>query len=338
MKVIAIGDPHFTTKNITEVKNFINKLKELLDKENPDFIVMLGDLLHEHERLHTIPLNIAYDFVKLLSSYTHTYCIVGNHDYINNKQFLTNNHWMNAMKDWKNVTIVDKVIYENNLLFCPYVEPGRFLEAVESYLSNDIYGIFAHQEFYNCKMGAITSTVGDQWPDEYPIVISGHIHSNQRIKENIYYPGASLQHAFGESEKNIIPVINFEKGKYDIQELDLNLPRKKILYVDMENIDEFNLPETNDKLKIKLSGNYEEFKTFKKTKKYKSLSKKGIKIVYKHTKIKENSNENKEIENNNSDFSDILYKLVLTEKNNYLLSDYNHIFLNYKKNEELILL
>ena len=36
--------------------------------------------------------------------------LVGNHDYINNQQFLTNNHWMNAMKDWNNVTIIDKVI------------------------------------------------------------------------------------------------------------------------------------------------------------------------------------------------------------------------------------
>ena len=191
----------------------------------------------------------------------------------------------------------------------------------------------SHQEFYGCKMGAITSIEGDKWPIDSPIVISGHIHSNQKPQQNIYYPGSSLQHAFGESEKNIIPVISFLEEDYNIREEDLGLTRKKILYVDIENINDFKLPDTEDKLKIKLSGNYEEFKVFKKTQKYKELSKRGIKIVYKHKKIEE-----EKIDINTSDFLKIMNNLIISQKNNFLLSEYNYIFNNRKKNEEIILI
>ena len=59
MKVIAIGDPHFKTSNIVEVEMFIDRIEQLSRDINPDLIVILGDLLHEHERLHTTPLNKA---------------------------------------------------------------------------------------------------------------------------------------------------------------------------------------------------------------------------------------------------------------------------------------
>ena len=39
-----------------------------------------------------------------------------------------------------------------------------------------------------------------------------------------------------------------------------------------------------------------------------------------------------------SDFLKILHNLVIKEKNSYLLSDYNHIFLNREKNEDVIIL
>ena len=39
-----------------------------------------------------------------------TYILVGNHDFQNNSQFLTDNHWMTGMKEWKNTVVVDKVV------------------------------------------------------------------------------------------------------------------------------------------------------------------------------------------------------------------------------------
>ena len=53
-------------------------------------------------------------------------------------------------------------------------------------------------------MGAIVSEIGDKWNLKNPNIISGHIHSNQKIQDNIYYTGSAMQNAFGESEKNIM--------------------------------------------------------------------------------------------------------------------------------------
>ncbi len=50
--------------------------------------------------------------------------------------------------------------------------------------------IFAHQEFYGCKMGAIESIEGDKWDHSFPLVISGHIHSEQRPQKIFFYPGS----------------------------------------------------------------------------------------------------------------------------------------------------
>lgn len=315
MKVIAIGDPHFKRDNIQNVELFISKITVLIDNVKPDFIVMLGDLLHDHERLHTIPLNYAYDFVRVLSKYP-TFCIVGNHDLINNQQFLTENHWMNAMKEWDNVTVVDKAVSWNSFLFVPYVPPGRFNEAIEEYDLDDYSAVFCHQEFYGCKMGAIVSEHGDKWDDTNPIVIAGHIHQRQYVGENVFYPGSAMQHAFGESEINIILEMEFNGKDYKMKEHDLEMPRKRIVNVDINNVDTLELPDNKsdeipDQIRFNIHSTNEEYKCFQKTKKYKELVNKGAKIVFREKKIM--LQEDDEKSNNEGNFKEIFLQLVKQE-------------------------
>tara|TARA_B100000686_G_scaffold355139_1_gene470297 strand:+ start:3018 stop:4034 length:1017 start_codon:yes stop_codon:yes gene_type:complete len=337
VSVIAIGDPHFMTKNIPEVELFIEKSLELIESRSPDFIVVLGDLLHEHERIHTITLNKAYGYIDRLRLLAKTFILIGNHDMINNQQFLNDNHWMNGMKEWENVTVVDVVksyeIKGKTFYFCPYVPPGRFIEALNTSGEGweECDGIFAHQEFYGCKMGAIESVEGDKWSLEHPNVISGHIHSNQTIQKNVYYPGAAMQHAFGESHKNVIPCMKFGGGKYELEEIDLKLPRKRILYVDVEELEDYEVKGGEDKIRLTVSGTYEQFKVFKKSKKYKELNNSGIKIVYKSKKIEE-------IKSDSNDFYKVIKELVDKERNEHLVSDFNYIFEGKNKDDEIILI
>ena len=132
--VLFIGDPHIQVSNIPEVDLFMEKIINLATDKNPDIIIIAGDLLHTHERLHTIALNKAYELVNNMRLISKTYVLVGNHDYIQNQQFLTENHWMNVLKEWNNTIIVDKVIKENikgeEFVFVPYVPPGRFEDAL----------------------------------------------------------------------------------------------------------------------------------------------------------------------------------------------------------------
>lgn len=349
--ILIIGDPHFKIDNVPEVDLFIEKITKLAKEKKPDLIVILGDLEHEHEKLHTIPLNKACEFVNNMRDISKTYCMVGNHDQINNQQYLNENHWMNCLKPWPNLVVVDNVITETikgeKLIFVPFVAPGRFIEALNT-LKEDWENascIFAHQEFYGCKMGAIVSEIGDKWDLKYPHIISGHIHSNQRIQENIYYTGSAMQNAFGESEKNIIAYIKLQNKKYELEEIDLGLPRKQIIYKNVDNIDEYDIPEnTDDKIKVSISGVYDEFKTFKKTKKYKELINKGVKVIFKPKKKEQklkNEDLSKIIEKSkdSNNFKEIITDMINSKKDPYLYEIYEFIINNNNiKSEDIMFL
>lgn len=335
MKFLVIGDPHFKIDNTQEVDIFIERVVKLTETRSVDYIIILGDVLHTHERLHTIPMNKALSFIDKMRSIAFTYVLVGNHDMISHNQFLTTNHWMNGMKEWSNVKIVDTVVQLKNgeylFFFCPFVPNGRFEEALNT--NGDEWKhancIFAHQEFYGCKMGAIVSEDGDRWDLNFPLIISGHIHSSQWPQKNIFYTGSAMQNAFGESEKNIVCIVTFENSKYTIDEIDLGLSRKKILYVDIDNIDTFSVDEKKyDKVKVSISGEYEDFKTFKQTTKYKEMIDSGLKVVYKPKK-KDIDLQIKTISDENIDFNSILLSLVLEEKDSHLYS--THALLVNKK-------
>ena len=293
--IIIIGDPHFQMSNMDEVKIFIQKCIVYVkkQKENLYAIVVLGDVLHDHERVHSTALNVAVNFLNELAEISPTYVLVGNHDLINNSQFLTQNHWMNALKSNKNITVVDEVIEEiwedKTVLMCPYVPNGRFVEALDTggdWREADV--IFAHQEIKGVKMGSIVSEHGDEWKDDWPFVITGHIHQNQTPQPNVYYPGSALQVAFGESERNIIAEVDLNKlCREEIKEVDLGMQKKKILYTNASDLKkvvkkiEPGGTYENHKLKVCVDGSKEEFKALKKTAAFKKLQKKGVKIVYK---------------------------------------------------------
>lgn len=330
--VIAIGDQHFKTDNIQEVDLFIKKTAELVKEKEPDFVVLLGDMLDTFERVHTTPLNRAYEFINNMRKITKTFVLAGNHDMENHLKFLSNDHWLNALKEWDNVTVVDRVVSyvvnDHKFVFTPYVYVGRFEEALNTLEDGwkDAKCIFAHQEFFGCKMGAFNSIDGDKWDLSYPDVISGHIHLNQKPQANIYYPGSSLSVAFGETVKNIIAYLNFsDKKEYILDEITLDLPKKKIIYVDSQDADNIEIPKTEDKIKLSISGEYEDFKSFKKTKKYKELTQSGVKVVFKAKRaaVKEQKESIKQsLDNNPNDFNEIIRNIVKSHKDSYLNEAY----------------
>jgi len=283
MKVLAIGDPHFMVSNLDSVKIYINKMVKLAKDQDPDFIVVLGDLLHTHEKIHSTVLRYATRFLRELSEISPVYLIIGNHDMNTCGEFLNNNHAFNSFKNWENLTVCDRVkeyiIEDKKFVFCPYVPPGRFKEALDT-LPNweTATAIFAHQEFLGCRFNPVAvSEIGDPWDSNLPLVISGHIHDSQWVNENIFYPGSSIQHAFGESADKTVVMITF-KEKPKFKKYNLGMRKKKIVYLELENIDSFK-PDSENEIKLVLKGTSEEFKTFRKSKKYHELTK-NIKVSF----------------------------------------------------------
>lgn len=297
--ILAVGDQHFTTKNIPEIETFIERVVTIAKEKKPDIIVLLGDLLHTHEKINTIVLNKAYELVNKMREIALTYIIVGNHDYINASQFLTDNHWLNGMKEWNNVVVVDKVLsYEHKdvlMFFSPYVEPNRFIEALDTTDNwKDADVIFCHQEFFGCNFNGNYISDQGKWDVSFPQVVSGHIHTRQHLQNNIYYTGSSMETEWkdtgdeaDEDNNNTIVFLSFDfddvekKKKMSIEEIDLKLNRKLKIHMKLEDLETFVIPATDDKIKIQISGiPYEEFETLKKSSKYKELLEKDIKVDF----------------------------------------------------------
>jgi DNA repair exonuclease SbcCD nuclease subunit len=244
---------------------------------------------------------------------------------------------MNALKEWENTFIIDKpkIIEINKLKFVtiPYVPPGRFVEALNTLDSDwkNVDCIFAHQEFFGCKMGAVESTEGDKWDLMFPFVVSGHIHSEQRPQENIFYPGSVIQHAFGESEDNGILLLTFttaSTGKIEqkMEKIILDIPRMKTVTVKILDFAKLQIaPKKNERLKIICKGSVEEFKSLKKTKLFKKLAMdNSVKIQFKFV---QKEGEKGRIKSEFTTFSKILERLILNENNALLTDSYRQLIL-----------
>lgn len=302
-RFLCIGDPHIRVSNIQDVDLFIERLfSRVLNTENFEGIVVLGDTLHDHERLHTTPMNKAIEFFVKLSQEAHVWILVGNHDATNNQIFLNENHWLVAIKNLPNVTVVDTVVFceEYNVAFMPYVPNGRMAEALATNTAvTDVSCIFAHQEIQGCVMGAFVSEHGDVYAEDSPPLISGHIHKNQQPQPNVYYPGSMLQHAFGESTKNVVAIATIpvsidltaiavdqepDSAQVSIQQIDLELPRKITLYTDAEKFETCIrgiTEESTSHTRIVVEGTADEFKALRRKKVFKALKSRGAKIVFK---------------------------------------------------------
>jgi DNA repair exonuclease SbcCD nuclease subunit len=271
-KIFVIGDPHFKINNMEETNEMCEKILKHLESIQPDAVVCLGDVLDRHETIHVGPLLRSIDFFQKISHNFPLYILIGNHDRPSNQIFLTDEHPFTALKIWRNTWVVDDVfesqIGNHKFLFVPYVPPGRFLEAIESRIGKrdlkEYECIFAHQEFYGAKMGITESIIGDHWPAENPLVVSGHIHDFDKLSNNIIYTGTPIQHAFGDKEDKGVFLFQFDKDKrFSYDKIDLDLPKKKIIKISFSEVPLLKKLEQKNYYKLVISGTPEELKTLK---------------------------------------------------------------------------
>lgn len=280
-KVLFIGDLHFKTTNndITDlvIEQCLSHLDNILTQHNSSEVLCClgGDLLDTHERIHQTPYNKILNFIDKLRQKVLVVILVGNHDYENNQQFMTKKHWLNPLKEWKNVRIVDKALEISDFVFCPYVPVGRFKEAlntIEYYEWKNAKCIFAHQEFRGCILSKTShSPSGDVWEIGLPMVISGHIHKAQKLQENIIYPGSAGRHNFGEEDNSVNILFADFSNNPELTYLPLDLP---LLYTIKIPQDKFTETMENltlkplQKIRVICEGTREELKAINKSKLY----------------------------------------------------------------------
>jgi len=239
MKVLTIGDPHVKSDNRFQTDKLHESVENILKKHKDeiDMVVVLGDLLHRHEKIEMFPFMRAISFLRMIRKTikpdADLVLLIGNHDRPNNKTFCTDEHVFSSLKDWENTIIVDTPIIKDCFLFVPYVPNGRFEEALggswKKFLeaNKDLKCIFAHQEFRNASIHVtFKSTDGDLYPKDAPLCISGHIHTRHRPFKNVHYVGTPYEMSW---------VSDFNKKYYvDIYEFGEN--------VGIENIEITNIP------------------------------------------------------------------------------------------------
>ena len=202
-------------------------------------------------------------------------------------------------------------------------------------------------------MGAITAENVEEWKDEYPNLIAFHVHDSQNVKKNLFYTGSCMQHSFGENCKkylyevvdsielvkssNTLKNITMDKSIF-LNKIDLNLPKKKIVHLfteeledvksskDLEKLIPKNLQTKDYQLKLVISGSSTDFKMLKKRTEIKKLFDK-YKVVFKNEIIKCDRDSDKvtEIVSFNDEFDSMLTNF-LKEKEEGLFDFYKTLF------------
>ena len=270
--ILLIGDPHFKVSNPLESQQFHDEvLKNIKNLEKHiDFIVILGDILDTHEKIHIQPFCRAINFLKMVATFKRTFVLIGNHDRINNNVYMTEEHPFSSLKgSIDNLVIVDKTYFEEGFCFVPYVPNGRFLEAIGDNLEGSKC-FFAHQEFLGCKMGGIISENGDEWDEKFPPVFSGHIHDHQIPQKNIIYTGTPFQHSFSDDEDKGIFLLKFKnESSWELEKIELEIIKKKSITMNISEFKDYRIPK-NCLLKIGFIGDPVLIKKILETKEIKS--------------------------------------------------------------------
>ena len=272
----AIGDIHIsdrhlplTAEALTNTAIYCNKVTDV------DFVVVMGDVFDKHDNMKMTHMKMAFDFLRKLAEKKTTIVLVGNHDRVNNRDFMSDVHPYMGLSGVEKLYIVPKPrivpIKGHFILFMPYVPPGRFVEAIDTYIQylhsenkypdiksvKDFSLIFAHQEFKGAPCGPIQSVKGDEWPADYPMVVSGHIHSRLALSSNIFYTGSLYPITMAESnDKGVITgTFDMTSRKFSCKVTQIAISQKRIITINAEDPVELarvaGMKETNVKYVIK---------------------------------------------------------------------------------------
>lgn len=288
VKCLLIGDPHIKKDNTNEINLMTEQIINIISRENLDFVVILGDILHSHEKIDMLCLHRAYDFLSRIKSVSkELYIIIGNHDRMNNNDFLSEIHPFGMCKEWDNTYVIDNVFTQEikgmNFLFLPYIPNGRLNEALEiCNLSHPLNFkcVFSHFECLGCSIQKLTGGIADEWPINSALNYSGHIHDYEKPQDNLIYVGTPIQHNSNDSSNKYIFICEFdESGLINETKLELDVPKKFKFNLSLEQFLTFKLPKKYSFITFKINGNSDEIKECNKYLKYIQNPKIKIKII-----------------------------------------------------------
>ena len=318
MRLLVVGDMHVKNNNINQIDSLLEKITNTIQNKNPDYVVLLGDLVDSHETMHLQTWNRVLNILCSICELCKVIYVVGNHDMLNNQQFLNDNNWFHVFNiiGHDRIIVANKPIEIGNCIFTPYVFNGRFEESLKDIDLHGKSAIFCHQEFSGAQMQSIESKTGDAPLKNIPI-ISGHIHDRQIMSGSDYYVnyiGSPIDTSFVAPVKRYMEIIDVGHESatsinFDSIEIK-NIPRKILIKTNVEDFENINIKEDENQYKIKIIDSDVNIFRCKNGKKFKSLKLlNNISILFKTTNLNQ---VQKNIKKDN-DFMNILTEDIKNE-------------------------
>ena len=330
--LLVVGDLHVEAKNKAPLGQLLAELHTVISEltVSVSAVVLLGDVLCHHELVHSRDMLLAVEFIRsLVSVAPMVFVIVGNHDqatpevYDHPRSRLHGDgsggggSWLSVLVGQPGITVVDRGIHVQTecgtrILLSPYVPKGFLKTELESAVADIAQAdvVFAHQEMHGARMGPITSSDGDTWPEEYPLLISGHVHDNQWVSGNMFYPGVPYSLSFRKDARTSVALVHgvrgsasgypggggwkkvsSPRGKHLVWERAIRTVEKRIAMhstmvageaEETARVVMLRAVEGNA-MRLIVHGAKEEFVRFQATEAYKTLVQRGVRVQHKHT-------------------------------------------------------
>lgn len=256
MSILVIGDLHFKHDNEIESDILLNDILEVITLKDVDFVVVLGDIMHNHEKIDMRVFGRVEVFIEKISSLKPLYILIGNHDRPNNKVYLTEEHMFNPFKRWNNVFIIDTAYQmewkDKRICFMPFVPDGMFIRGLSDCNINieetDLF--FSHSEFVGCSINKFSKNKCDVWKPEYPLNIAGHIHDFEVVASNLIYVGTPYQSTFSEKTDKGIFLLD---ENLQLEMIQITVPKKIHKKINFKDIDSIEV-NPDEKLKLTIDG------------------------------------------------------------------------------------
>jgi exonuclease SbcC len=211
VKIVHISDLHIRLNTrIDEYRSVFNKLYKSVREQNPDLIVLTGDMNHQKSSISPNSLSLLAEFLKELSDIQIVWVIAGNHD-----QAKSTYESMDSIEPIVSLlnkqTLKHKIIYykvsgkyELNENHSIILYDFRDIENWKTYSKkeNEIFVGLYHGQINGWKDGSGNSYEGETGIEVFEqcdIVLLGDIHMQQSWRDNeIKYAGSLICQNFGE--------------------------------------------------------------------------------------------------------------------------------------------
>ena len=190
VKHLVVGDPHSTPDELDDCEALLRLVQRTADEHRVGVITFLGDLYNSHDVVTTRCIEFWHRWFRELSGQAGVVAIRGNHD-----QVTPSEAFPHALLAHPDIVVIDRpqaMPYLEGCVAMPYYhDAAEFLEGTRQLARMATRLLFCHQTFqgaqyengFYAKDGVDVNAVG------IPSIISGHIHSPQKVGK-ASYPGA----------------------------------------------------------------------------------------------------------------------------------------------------